>query len=92
MSTEPRPTLTKVVKALEHLWVEHEADYMVFLVEGATPQPEIIINVRASFKAKVEYLERAYNEDLTLKAVPHIKITKVAFCTESALADTIKDL
>ena len=37
-------------------------------------KPELIINENANFNKKLEYYNRAYNEDLTLKACKDIKI------------------
>ena len=42
-------------------------------------EPEIIINKRENFKAKLEYYKRAYNKDLTLKAFNGIKIIDFDF-------------
>ncbi len=37
-------------------------------------KPEIIINPRENFDAKLEYYKKAYNDDLTLKTFNGIKI------------------
>ena len=37
-------------------------------------EPEIIINPKENFDAKLEYYKKAYNEDLTLKAFNGIEI------------------
>ena len=63
------------------------ADYMVVLVAGPTPEPEIIVNCRENIAEKLAYYERAYNEDLTVKANPSIKIVGYNFCTRQDLVD-----
>jgi hypothetical protein len=82
-------TLSMIKSSLEHLYVRKRADYMVYLVEGATPMPEVTIQHRDNFESKVAYMEKAYNEDLTLKNNPNIKITQVDFIPERLLAETI---
>lgn len=42
--------------------------------------PEIIINPKNNFDAKMEYYQKAYDENLRLKANPEIKI--IAACAE----------
>ena len=37
-------------------------------------EPEVIINPKENFEAKLEYYKKAYNEDLTLKTFNGIKI------------------
>lgn len=38
------------------------------------PQPEVIINQSDNFKSKLAYYQKAYDEDLNLKAAKGIKI------------------
>jgi len=42
-------------------------------------KPEVIINEVENFKTKLEYYKKAYNMDLTLKAVNEIKIVGFTF-------------
>ena len=42
-------------------------------------KPEVIINPAVNFDAKLEYYKKAYNEDLTLKSFPSIKIVGFGF-------------
>lgn len=37
-------------------------------------EPEVIINPRENFESKLEYYQKAYNEDLTLKTFNGVKI------------------
>jgi hypothetical protein len=53
--------------------------YLVLKIEGNCELPEIIVNPTQNIKQKVEYIEKAYNEDLTLKANTNIKITDFDF-------------
>ena len=49
-------------------------------------KPEIIINQLKNVKEKLAYYQRAYNDDLTLKANPGIKITGFSY------GDSFKDI
>ena len=42
-------------------------------------KPELILNQKENFEAKLNYYKKAYNEDLTLKAFNGIKIIGYAF-------------
>lgn len=42
-------------------------------------KPEIIINERENFEAKLAYYKKSYNEDLTLKTFNGIKIINCAW-------------
>lgn len=50
--------------------------YLVIEVSVEGNSPEIIINPKENFEAKFAYYEKAYNDDLTLKANPNIKIVR----------------
>ena len=54
-----------------------ERDHLYIGVSIKMPnfnKPEIIINTYSNFKSKLSYYEKAYNNDLTLKSNPNIKI------------------
>ena len=72
-------TLEGLLRVGNSYYAENEAKYMVIYisVEGATP--EIIINTKENFKAKLSYYAKVYNNDLTLKANSNIKIVKYDF-------------
>lgn len=53
-------------------------------------QPEVIINSKDNFDKKLAYYQMAYNEDLTLKANPDIKI--IDFVYGDSFADIEKVL
>ncbi|MED4883115.1 hypothetical protein [Bacillus smithii] len=57
----------------------NEAKWLIVEVEVEGNAPEIIINPKENFKAKLEYYAKAYNDDLTLKANPNIKIVYYNF-------------
>lgn len=78
-------TLTGLLQAGESYFARNEADYLVVKVAGATPKDEIIINPKENFETKLTYYRGAYNEDLTLKNAPHIKITNYNFVTAEDL-------
>lgn len=54
------------------------------------PRAEIIINENENFDLKFNYYKKAYNEDLTLKTCPEIKI--VGFTYGDTFEDIEKDL
>lgn len=82
-------TLSGLLRSGNTDWATYGADFMVIWVEGATPQPELIINYPENFAAKLGYYEKAYNEDLTLKANPTIKIVNYGFMTKSDLFEIL---
>lgn len=57
-------------------FANNEAEWLIIHVQVEDNEPEIIINPKANFKAKLTYYAKAYNNDLTLKANPDIKIVK----------------
>jgi len=75
------------LQALAQQYLDLDADYLVLTIVGATKYPEIIINPRANIQEKIGYISHSYNEDLTLKAAPHIKIAKYEFVTAAQLRD-----
>jgi hypothetical protein len=80
-------TLSGLLRLGHSDYAKNCADYMVVLVAGPTPEPEIIINPSENFSEKLAYYEGAYNEDLTLKNNPSIKIVGYNFCTRQDLVD-----
>ena len=53
---------------------EHGRGYVIMVETPDTPEYEIIINPPANLPSKMKYYEKAYNDDLTLKSNPNIKI------------------
>ena len=51
----------------------------VLIQAPGSQKPELIINENENIDAKLAYYKKAYNEDLTLKAVNAIKIVGYAF-------------
>lgn len=80
-------TLSAFLRMSESHYAKNCADYMVVTVEGTTPVPELIVNAPENFETKMAYYSRAYNEDLTLKNNPAIKITTYNFVTRQDLVD-----
>jgi len=75
------------LQALAQQYKDLEVDYLILTIVGATKYPEIIINPRANIQEKIGYISHSYNEDLSLKAAPHIKIAKYEFVTAAQLRD-----
>lgn len=51
----------------------------VLIQTPGSEKPELIVNEHENIDAKLAYYKKAYNEDLTLKAVNGIKIIGYAF-------------
>ena len=51
-----------------------DADILVLHIKNGDYAPEIIVNPKENFEMKIAYIQQAYNEDLTLKANPSIRI------------------
>lgn len=72
------------LKALEQCFseaIDREIMFIGVAVQiGDSPAPEIIINGKENFKDKLAYYKSAYNEDLTLKSSPTIKIVGFISC------------
>lgn len=56
-----------------------ESNWLVIEVQNGDSEPEVIINPKSNFDEKIHYYSQAYNEDLTLKANPSIKIVHFDF-------------
>jgi hypothetical protein len=72
-------TLTGLLNYGTSHFAKHDAQWLIIEVEVEGNAPEIIINPKENFKAKLAYYQKAYNEDLTLKANPSIKIIRYDF-------------
>lgn len=55
------------------------AEYIVVGIDLGMPSIEYIVNSVMNAVEKAEYYERAYNEDLTLKANPNIRIVGISY-------------
>ncbi|HHX60341.1 MAG TPA: hypothetical protein GX707_06340 [Epulopiscium sp.] len=75
-------TLEGFLKVGNSYYGENKAKYMIIYVSVEGNTPEIIINTKENFKAKLNYYTKAYNNDLTLKANSNIKIVKYDFVEE----------
>ena len=62
---------------------------VVVMMQGFE-KPEIIINSKENFDAKLAYYQKAYNDDLTLKTFNGIKI--VGFTYRDSFEEIEKDL
>lgn len=71
--------------------IEKDANYVGVLVQmQGFETPEVIINETPNFKTKLEYYQRSYNEDLTLKTFSGIRI--IGFSYGNTFDDIKKDL
>jgi hypothetical protein len=60
-------------------YAKNNAKWLIIEVSVEGNSPEVIINPKENFEAKLAYYSKAYNEDLTLKANPNIKIVRYDF-------------
>jgi hypothetical protein len=72
-------TLSGLLRMSNSHYVINDAKWLVIKVEVNGNAPEIIINPKANFETKLDYYSKAYNEDLTLKSNPSIKIVYYDF-------------
>ena len=71
-----RGTSLEQLKACFDLAKATRARYVAVKISmDGFPKEEVIINPSANFDKKLEYYSNAYNDDLTLKANPNVKIT-----------------
>ena len=70
-------TLEGLRRAFGSIWAK-ESKYVGILVDIVGVK-EVIINSNENFDAKLEYYEKAYNEDLTHKHAVGIKIVGYTF-------------
>lgn len=69
---------------------KYDAEWLIVWVSVNDGKAEAIINPKENFEAKFEYYRNAYNEDLTLKANPNIKI--VHYDMAVSLEDYFREL
>ena len=76
METETRVlTMAELVDVFNRA-ISQEENYIGVRIETqGSARPEIIINPTENFETKLEYYQKAYNDDLTLKSFNGIKIT-----------------
>lgn len=72
-------TLQGLLRMGRSVYVEEDAKFLITVVEVEGSAPEIIINPKENFESKLAYYEKAYNDDLTLKNNPNIKIIDYTF-------------
>lgn len=72
-------TLDELLRTGRSQYGQNDANYMLIKVSVEGNTPEVIINPKENFTTKLAYYEKAYNEDLTLKANPNIKIIGYAY-------------
>lgn len=61
------------VEVMEDAIIDNKG-IQVLITMPDLPQPEMITNPASNVKAKMEYYEKAYNDDLELKTFPKIRI------------------
>lgn len=79
-------TLTELKRAATHARLNNLDDFLIIKVQGATAEPEIIINPKVNIEEKVNYYMKAYDEDFSLKVNPSIWVSGFAFVQKEDLA------
>jgi hypothetical protein len=60
-------------------FVKENANFLIVELQVGDSSPELIINPKENFGAKMAYYEGAYRNDLKLKSNPEIKIVHYEF-------------
>lgn len=68
-----------MMKKLSHVNKDFPYFYVIVRVLGST-KDEVIINHMDNLKSKIEYYEKAYDEDLKLKSCDKIRIVDYGIC------------
>lgn len=71
--------------------IKYNEEYIGIKIEAPDlEEPEVIINSRENFEAKLSYYKKSYNEDLTLKSFNKIKITGFIYgCNFAEIQDML---
>lgn len=74
-------SLLDLISDLEYA-IKKYFDFFSVSIQIGTNDPELIINPRSNFSDKLEYYKNRYNNDLTMKTTPFIKIVHWDFGNE----------
>ncbi|WP_226035718.1 hypothetical protein [Aquibacillus saliphilus] len=72
-------TLEGLIRLGNSHFAKYDANWMIIEVKAFDNEPEIIINPKENFQAKLDYYAKAYDNDLTLKTNKNIKIVNFDF-------------
>lgn len=75
-------TLESIMRVANSDFVKEEALYLVLQISINGTAPEMIVNNHYNFKSKLDYIQQAYNNDLTLKANENIRIVDFDFVSD----------
>lgn len=84
-----RMTLEGLMSLANSQYTRDYGNYLVTVIQVEDNTPEIIINPKENFVAKLSWYREAYNDDLTLKSNPNIKIVDYDFV--ESLSDYFKE-
>lgn len=74
-------TLQGLLNLANSDWGRNTAELLVLKIKVFDSEPEVQVNPKANFETKLKYIESAYNDDLTLKSNPNIKIVSYDLVT-----------
>ena len=77
-----KPNLSGLIACFEQAKMESWYWIAVYVVTDEQETPEIIINHKDNFDTKLEYYQRAYNNDLELKSYHKIRIVGYECCDD----------
>lgn len=68
-------TLTELLERYDNTVNESDAElFFIYVSIKGYPKPETIVNPLENMEKKIEYIKSTYNEDLTHKFSPDVKI------------------
>jgi len=74
-------TLQGLLNLANSDWGRNTAELLVLQIKVYDSEPEVQVNKKANFEKKLKYIEESYNDDLTLKTNPNIKIVSYDLVT-----------
>lgn len=74
-------TLQGLLNLANSDWGRNTAELLVLQIKVYDSEPEVQVNKKANFEKKLKYIKDSYNDDLTLKTNPNIKIVSYDLVT-----------
>jgi hypothetical protein len=78
-------TMAKLQSELNTDFAKHEAEYFLIKVQDSKKEDEIVINPRPNFELKIQGLLGEYDDALTKRSNPNVRIVEYHFLTKEQL-------
>lgn len=78
-------TLKGLINQYKSYFGQNEAVYLILQISINGAHSEYIVVQKVNFESKIEYLKQVYNNDLSLKANPTIKIENYYFLDQEEM-------